>query len=105
MGEPVERFENSELIEVIASIDSETDAEIVFDKFARYLKNFGFTTVALGQLSNPAMRSAAGDKWFAVGNWPAEWREHWLNKNLIIHDPIARMALKNSQAVHVATCL
>lgn len=94
MDEPVDRFENAELIEVIAAIDSETVSDKVFDKFAQYLKKFGFQTVALGQLTNPAMRSAAGDKWFAVGNWPAEWKEIWLNKNFIIHDPIARMALK-----------
>ncbi len=94
MGDVVERFENSELVEVIASIDSESDAAAVFNRFSGYLKKFGFQTVALGQLTNPAMRSAADDKWFAVGNWPTEWKEHWLGKNLIIHDPIARMALK-----------
>lgn len=94
MNEPVERFINSELIDVIAAIDSEKDSGVVFDRFAGYLMKFGFKTVALGQLTNPALRSAAGDKWFAIGNWPQAWKEQWLNKNFIIHDPIARMALK-----------
>jgi LuxR family quorum sensing-dependent transcriptional regulator len=47
-------------------------------------------------LANPALRQGANT--FTIGNWPSEWRTEWLSKNYIVHDPIARMALKTRRA-------
>jgi LuxR family quorum sensing-dependent transcriptional regulator len=98
MNSKSERFVSADLINAIAGIDSEIDPVRVFQLFSDYLKRFGFATVALGQLSNPAMRPANGANWFAVGNWPDDWKRQWIEKNYIIHDPIARLALKTRRS-------
>lgn len=93
-----ERLVSAELVDVIAKIETEMDPTRAFEYFSEYIKKFGFVTVALGQLSNPAMRPASGDNWFAIGNWPDDWKRQWVEKNYIIHDPIARLALKTRRS-------
>jgi len=94
MHEFADRIVNTDLIDLIAAIDQETEPKGVLDRLAGYVATFGFATVAMGHLVNPALKARSGKDSFAIGNWPAEWRERWLGRNLIIHDPVARMALR-----------
>ncbi len=94
MSHAPDRLESSGVLEAIAAIDAGASSQAVFDRFADFVGVFGFTTVALGHLANPAMKSDRAKDWFTIGNWPADWRREWLDQRLIFHDPIARMALR-----------
>jgi LuxR family quorum sensing-dependent transcriptional regulator len=94
LRERFDRIVSTELVDVIAAIDVEDHPKSVLDRFSKYLAKFGFATVALGHLSNPAMKLPSRTDWFTIGNWPDEWRHHWLKNNFVMHDPIARMALR-----------
>lgn len=98
MTKSFDRVAQAGVIETIAAIDAGANSEAVFDRFADFVAAFGFTTVALGHLANPAMKADQGKDWFRVGNWPEEWRREWLNKRLIFRDPIARMALRTRKS-------
>ncbi len=94
----IDRLARAGILEAIAAIDAGASSKEVFERFADFVGAFGFNTVALGHLANPAMKSDSGKDWFTVGNWPDEWRREWLDKRYIFRDPIARMALKTRKS-------
>lgn len=98
MAQSFDRVAQASVLEAIAAIDNGATTAAVFERFACFVGAFGFTTVALGHLANPAMKSDHGKDWFTIGNWPEEWRREWLSKRLIFRDPIARMALRTRKS-------
>lgn len=98
MSNSLDRLANAGVLDAIADIDAGASSNSVFDRFAAFVGVFGFKTVALGHLANPAMKAGDGSDWFTIGNWPAEWRREWISNRLIFRDPIARLALRTRKS-------
>lgn len=62
-----------------------------------YASCFGFSHVGIGQLLNPALAVKPLEE-YGVSDFPAEFTQTWFDKKLIIHDPIARYAVKSRNA-------
>jgi len=90
------RFEPLDVIELTSAIDAfETETEVV-NRFSEFIQKFGFGSVALGYLVNPLAVSTGNN--FQVTNWPKEWFGRWQGGDYIIHDPIARYALRTRRS-------
>ena len=86
-----------EIIDVIEKLENAEDADIVLAQFSEYVGKFGFDSVALAHLVNPALLNSFENEWFNHSTWPGEWYDSWLDQRWILHDPIARFALKTTQ--------
>jgi LuxR family quorum sensing-dependent transcriptional regulator len=88
------RIQATQFLETLGVIDRAETPEATLAFFSAYVNRFGFVTVAAGQLSNPALDGSTAKPKLSIGNWPEDWRDHWIEKRLVIHDPIAKMALR-----------
>ena len=81
----------------IRSLEDHDRAEDVFDVAAEFCRAYGFDTIGLGHLVNPALVDLKGDAWFHVSNWPSDWQDLWRDEQAMMYDPIAQYALKSSR--------
>lgn len=89
-------YPNSErVLAAIRAINTASTPREIIDKFVGYIGTFGFERVYLGQLVNPA-NVHLKDIMF-ISNWPEELTEHRIQNLAIIHDPIAKCALKSKR--------
>jgi DNA-binding CsgD family transcriptional regulator len=70
----------------------------VGDALLRVLRPFGMTTYAIGACPHPDAPYPGG---FVVDNWPAEWRDLYLARNMGEHDPLLHAVQLNSKPVSV----
>ena len=85
-------FDTKKILECVGNIERAQSEEAIINEFALFIAQFGFETIALGYLINPA--SLPPDRNFQVTNWPDDWTDQWRDSDLIIHDPIARYAIR-----------
>jgi LuxR family transcriptional regulator, quorum-sensing system regulator BjaR1 len=85
------RYLPQEVLDAIESVDTADDQKHIVDSFAAFISKFGFESIALGYLVNPLIPE---DENFQFSDWPDDWFKQWHDSNYIIHDPIARYALK-----------
>ena len=90
------QFENAErILATIRSINgSETQHQII-EHVAKFISNYGFERIFLGQLVNPA--SVQLKDIMYISNWPQELQERRQKQLAILHDPIARCALNTNR--------
>lgn len=88
----VERYQPQDVLDCIGAMEAAERQTAVLEICGDFLEKFGFQSIALGYLINPA--SAIDGQNFQVTNWPAEWYERWRDSDYIIHDPIVRYALR-----------
>ena len=93
LREPIDRIVNYEFLETLGRIDQCDEPMLALEIFSQFVRPLGFVTVALGHLSNPLLSRGTKPQ-FKIGNWPTAWRQYWIENNLILHDPIAKMALR-----------
>lgn len=89
MEEP-RQFDFLSAVDAIDAIERVNEPREAFNRLADYARTFGFTSVAIGHISNPALSGLREP--MRMSSWPREWVEHWIKHALIISDPIARMA-------------
>ena len=80
----------SEFFKWLTAVDEAASVDGVVKVYERFIAAYGFRSIALGYLVQPDNPNTD----FQVHTWPAEWYEQWHTRDLIIHDPIARYALK-----------
>jgi len=85
-------------VAVIDAIEAKSDARSVLGEFAAFAQGFGFTSVAAGQLTNPA--SQAGAPVIRLSTWPKDWADYWVENKLLFSDPIAKMAAAHHRSFH-----
>lgn len=93
-----ERFIGAELVDIIGDVESETEPEAIVKLYSGYVSRFGFDSVGMGQLVNPAHVADVQNDWFRISTWPLEWRKRWMRENFVMHDPIARMAVRSMKS-------
>lgn len=81
-------------LRTIEEIETAPRSDEVVRTLTRFASAYGFTTVTLAQLVNPALVNANR---IAITNWPTEYLQRRLRENLIIRDPIVRYALRTKQ--------
>ncbi len=81
-------------ISVIDEIESQEDAQCALSAFGKFITQFGFDSILIGQLVNPILKQKH-ELPIALSTWPEEWAERWLKKGYIIHDPITQYLLKS----------
>ena len=77
-------------VAVIDAMEARVDARSVINIFADFASRFGFTSVAAGQLANPASSQDAAA--IRLSTWPKAWADYWVENRLFYSDPIAKMA-------------
>ena len=79
-------------IDAIENTDNGQDA---VDTFFAAIAGYGFKTLVLGHMINPS-DIRCGNSFYHT-NWPEEWKEAWIKEGFIVHDPIARYAMRTKQ--------
>ncbi len=82
------------IIEAISKISRLTTIDAVVAEFASFARRFGFTSVVMGHLRNPLAVDDARDPWMIASTWPADWYSMWIDRQFILHDPIAQCAAR-----------
>lgn len=77
-------------VKAIDAIESHSHPRRVIKEFANYAGTFGFKTIAVAQLANPAIVKEGSA--IRISNWPKDWVSYWLKNRLLVSDPIAKMA-------------
>lgn len=90
-----DRVRAKEVLDCIAAVEAENNSRKIVRVFSKFVEKLGFRSVALGYIVNP--EGAAGDDPFDVADWNSEWVQRWRISEWIIHDPIARYALRSRQ--------
>jgi LuxR family quorum sensing-dependent transcriptional regulator len=80
----------AEAVKAIDAIERQSDPRCVVNAFAAFARTYGFSTVAVGQLANPA--SIPESSAIRLSTWPKAWAVYWVKNRLLVSDPIARMA-------------
>lgn len=75
----------------INAIDECTSVDAVVEVLTKFIVRFGFETITIAQLINPAR---AGDNQLTISNWPIDFIKDRKSRNVFMHDPIVRQALK-----------
>ena len=88
---------DADIIDIIDKMECSDDAQVVLAVFSDYMRSFGFDTVALAHLVNPALVKSMESDWFNHSSWPDAWYQSWVDERFILHDPIARYALRSSR--------
>ncbi len=78
-------------VKAIDAVERLTNPRKVVNEFAAYARSLGFSTVAAGQIDNPAFEHKPSK--IHLSTWPKDWAEYWVKNNLVVSDPVARMAL------------
>ena len=91
-----ERLSPQDVLKCIGAAEAASSEKEIVRVFSRFIARFGFRSIALGYLINPA--SAIPDNNFQVTDWPEDWYQRWRDSDFIIHDPIARFALRSRQS-------
>lgn len=78
-------------VKAIDAIEHHTNPRCVVNEFADYARSFGFSTVAVGQIKNPAFDDKASK--IHLSTWPKDWADYWVKHQLVVSDPVAKMAL------------
>lgn len=79
---------------IIAQIEETHSLSASLRVFKSFVAEYGFTTVSMCQLINPALINIDKPPVF-ITDWPTEWREHWWANNYMQHDPIIQFLLKS----------
>ncbi|MBI1364909.1 MAG: hypothetical protein GC153_03000 [Alphaproteobacteria bacterium] len=79
--------------DIVRSIDESRTAREIVTRLANYAARFGFTTVGMGHIINPALHSEDRSKVFQLSTWTKEWVDHWMRSNVLMRDPVARYSL------------
>ncbi len=82
-------------VKAIDAIESHADPRRVVEEFAAYARSFGFSTVAVGQIANPALEHERSI--IRLSTWPKDWADYWVNNQLVVSDPVAKMALSQNR--------
>lgn len=80
-------------VETIDRIEACDEPRGVIDLLAGFVKEFGFTTVGVSQMANPAVSPGVPIRF---SNWPREWADYW-SSHVFLTDPIAKMALSQQR--------
>lgn len=86
--------EDQMMLRALDDIDSAETTSSVVETLSDFVEHFGFKSVSIGHLVNPAM---VNDKRIKISTWPDEYMEMRLSKHTIVKDPIARHALRTTQ--------
>lgn len=88
--------ENSErILEAIRSVNRASNATEVVSTLSGFIEHYGFSRIYLGQLVNPANVNV--DNVLYISTWPDELRRHREEELSILHDPVARCALRSKR--------
>lgn len=89
-------------ISTIDGIEAEDDFDKILGIFSNYVGRYGFTSVAICQLTNPASISDTKSQ-IVLTNWPDEWRSQWWESGYMQHDPIIHYLLRSRVAFRWST--
>lgn len=78
---------------LIEQIENSTSVRSIIAYLAQFVGRYGFSTVGMGHVINPALHATNRSDVFQLSNWSKEWVDHWAGRNLIIRDPVARYSL------------
>lgn len=85
------RIATEAVLAFIDAVEACDDPEVLTERYLIFAASLGFTSVVMGRLRNPGAASPLSGA--IIDAWPREWRDRWIDKNYIIHDPIARYSL------------
>ena len=87
----------NELIDTIAIIEGADDKDSLLRAISSYLKQFGVKHITIGAIINP---NSVLDKFRHMGvtNFPKEFCEFWVERDLILHDPVLFYANRSKSA-------
>lgn len=84
-------------IAVIERIETTSDPPTIVAVYSEFVADYGFDSVAMAHLVNPALLQSPANDWFNHSTWPVEWYQSWTDERFIFHDPIARYALRTNR--------
>ena len=82
----------SNALVAIDQIEAETEPRRIVEEFSKFVRTFGFNSVAVSEVTNPVIKK--NSDFIRFSNWPKEWAQYWVENRLIIVDPIAKMSLR-----------
>jgi len=88
-------YNGSQVLEAIRAVQLTETAGETISELSRFIENYGFERIFLGQLVNPA--NVPIKDILYVSDWPEELKEHRRSQMAILHDPIAICALRSKR--------
>lgn len=83
------------VLETINVIEHAPDSEAIVETFANFAKAYGFETLYIAQLVNPA--NVPNDQILHITNWPGELLQQRNAQRGDLNDPIARCGLRSKR--------
>ena len=80
--------------QVINDVEATKTLEELTVVFNKFIEQFGFTSIAISQISNPLLIKDPSNQVF-ITTWSPEWQEHWWKSGYYQHDPIIHYLLKS----------
>ena len=81
-------------LDFISDLEDIQDVDIVFTLFQTYVRSFGASSLAIGQIANPIIKGKAIEN-FGWHDWPDEWADRYSAGDYVLHDPVAHYAVKS----------
>lgn len=88
-------IDNRLVLSAIGQINAAREQAAVVDALTAFVAHYGFERIYLGQLVNPL--NVPLDRVLYISNWPEELRKRREASLAILHDPIARCALRSKR--------
>ncbi|MFN7166781.1 MAG: helix-turn-helix transcriptional regulator [Pannonibacter sp.] len=86
-------YDGSSVLEAIRSVQSAETPEATIAALSAFVEGYGFERIFLGQLVNPA--NVPLKDILYISDWPEELKAHRRTQMAILHDPVARCALRS----------
>jgi len=84
-------------LHTIDRVEATATLEELLEVFSEFVGQYGFTSIALSQLSNPHIAQDPANQIF-ITNWSPEWRAQWWENGYYEHDPIVHYLLKTQKS-------
>jgi LuxR family transcriptional regulator, quorum-sensing system regulator BjaR1 len=82
-----------QILEAIQAIERASDSPAIVEVFANFAKTYGFESLYIAQLVNPA--NVPHDRILHITNWPSELLVRRFARREALDDPIARCGLRS----------
>ena len=80
-------------MQIIDNVESTTTLEELTSVYQAFVESYGFTSIAMSQISNPLLLDDPANRVF-ITTWNPEWLAHWLENRYYEHDPVIHHLLR-----------
>jgi LuxR family transcriptional regulator, quorum-sensing system regulator BjaR1 len=83
------------VLETIQAVERANDSSAIVEVFGNFAKTYGFETLYIAQLVNPA--NVPNDRILHITNWPSDLLARRFARHNALEDPIARCGLRSKR--------